>query len=119
MAVRTAAVTEGLNGEGNVTRVVWTGLTQASSDTGSGVLVRGADRCVQLSGTLGTGGEVPIEGSNDGTNFGALHDLAGNAIVLDAIGQVIQIAECTTHVKCGTTDGDGTTSLTVTLISRR
>lgn len=119
MAARTPTITEGVNGEGTVTKVVWTGLTQAGSDTGTGALIRGADRCVQLSGTLGTGGEVPIEGSNDGTNYGALHDLAGNAIVLDALGKVVQIAECTTHVRCGTTDGDGSTDLTVTLISRR
>jgi hypothetical protein len=119
MATRTPAVTYAVNGDRLISQAVWSGLTQASADVGAGVELPGADRAVQLSGTLGTGGQAPIEGSQDGTNWGALHDAAGNAIVLAAIGDVAQIIESVRYVRPGTTAGNGTTNLTVTLTSRR
>jgi hypothetical protein len=119
MATRTPTITYAPNGFAKIAQAVWTGLTQASSDVGDGVELPGSDRTVQLSGTLGTGGQVPIEGSNDGTNWGAVHDAAGDAIVLNAANEVAQIVEAPRYIRPGTTGGDGTTDLTVTLISRR
>jgi hypothetical protein len=119
MATRTATIAYAPDGHKEVSVATWAGLTQASADVGSSVQLPGADRCAQLSGTLGTGGGVPLEGSLDGSVWGALHDLAGNAITLDAIGELVPIAEATLYVRCGTTAGDGDTNLTVKLLSRR
>lgn len=119
MATRTATCTYGVNGEGRVSQAVWAGLLQSSSDVGSAVDLPGADRTAQLSGTLGTGGAVTLQGSNDGTNWGSLRDPAGNVATLDAVGEVVQISEATRYVRPAVTAGDVATDLTLTLISRR
>jgi hypothetical protein len=119
MATRTPVVTYAPGGQRQVAVAVWSGLLQSSADVGAGVELPGADRSVQLSGTLGTGGQAPIEGSMDGSTWGAVHDPAGNEIVLNAIGMNAQIVEAVRYVRPGTTGGDGTTDLTVTLLSRR
>jgi hypothetical protein len=117
-ATRAATVTYNVDGFKGVTRVVWAGLTQASADVGAGACVPGADMTFQVTGTPGTGGGVPIEGSNDGTNWGPLHDAAGDAIVLgdDEVATPIEAPLC---VRPGTTQGDGSTNLTLTLIARQ
>lgn len=40
------------------------------------------DMTLQLDGTFGAGGEMTFEGSNDGTNFFILTEIAGTTIVL-------------------------------------
>lgn len=117
-ATRTPTITYNVNGLQRVTRVVWAGLTQASADVGAAACVPGADYTFQVTGTPGTGGAVPIEGSNDGTSWGPLHDAAGDALVLgdDEVGTPIEAPLC---VRPGTTAGDGTTNLTLTLIARQ
>jgi hypothetical protein len=119
MATRTPTVTYAPNGEDSAVQAVWSGLLQSSSDVGAAAQLPGADRTFQLTGTLGAGGQCPLEGSMDGTTWGALHDAAGNAIVLDAIGEVATPMEATPYVRPGTTAGDGTTNLTLTCISRK
>jgi hypothetical protein len=119
MATRTPLVTYAPNGHRTVAQAVWSGLLQSSADVGASVELPGADRSVQLTGTLGTGGQAPIEGSMDGSTWGAVHDPAGNAIVLNTIGMVAQIVEAVRYVRPGTTAGDSNTNLSVTLVSRR
>lgn len=112
-------MTYGVNGVGKVNQAVWAGLLQSSSDSGDAVEIPGADRTVQLSGTLGTGGAVTMQGSHNGTDFATLTDPAGNDIVLDAIGAIAQVLEATRYVRPLVTAGNGSTNLTVTLIARR
>lgn len=121
MATRTPIVTYAPSPtfDPKVVQAAWSGLLQSSSDVGAAVELPGADRTVQLSGTLGTGGAVTMQGSQDGTNWGTLTDPAGNAIVLNAIGALAQISEATRYTRPSVTAGNGTTDLVVTLTSRR
>lgn len=58
--------------------VKWEGLTEA--DVGQAVRKPArADVCVHVKGTFG-GGNVPIEGSNDGVTYITLSDLSGAAL---------------------------------------
>lgn len=112
----------------NVQYVSWSELTTADNDVGEKFECPGAaDRSVQLTGTLGTGGEVTIQGSNvatpgdasDSGDWGVLHDLDGNELTLDTIGQIKQAREITRWIRPAVTAGDGDTSLGVALIARR
>lgn len=74
--------------QGNMTVVdnfratgIWSGIA-ASGDVGTGIGMSDyPDRTVQVGGTFGSS-TIIMEGSNDGTNWSALHDFAGNAISL-------------------------------------
>lgn len=97
----------------------WTPLTFAGSDVGSSMEQFGeADRSVQIGGTFGVAGAVVIEGSNDGTNFDPLKDHLGVALSLTAAG-IYSIDQIVRYLRPRITAGDGTTSLTVTVLSRR
>lgn len=115
MATRTPTITPHIQNS-PVTSVVWTGLL--NGDDGSPIdWVGYSDRSVQFTGTFGTGGSIQMEGSNDGTNWGILNDLQGSQIVKTATG-IEGIAEVPRYVRPKVTAGDGTTSLTATLVLR-
>lgn len=77
-----------------------------------------ADRAVQIQGTFGAGGTVVIEGSNDGINYITLTDPQG--VALSKIAAAIRgITEITKLIRPRVSAGDGTTSITVTLLARR
>lgn len=117
MATRTPTFTK--DGENTVV-VTWTGLTNATSDTGVPIGFHDyADRTAQVKGTLGTGGNCQIQGSNDGgTTWAALTDPQGNALDFGA-AKVEQVIEMTELIRPAITAGDGTTSLTCILTMRR
>lgn len=95
----------------------WTGLDL--DDSGIPIECVGyADRTVQVTGTFGTGGSVTIQGSNDKTNWFALTDPQGNAITKTAAGLEL-IMEAPLYLRPIVTAGDGTTSLTVSILCRR
>ena len=77
-----------------------------------------ADRSVQITGTFGTGGTVLIEGSNDGTNYATLNDPQGVAISKTAAG-IFEISQIVKFIRPRVSAGDGTTSITVTLLAQR
>lgn len=77
-----------------------------------------ADRSVQVAGTLGAGGTIVIEGSNDGVNYVTLSDPQGVALSVTA-AKIKAISEHTVWIRPRVTGGDGTTSLTVSLLVRR
>ena len=114
MATRNVTLTPFENGRGSI--AIWTGLL--NGDDGTPIdWTRFADRCIQFTGTFGTGGSIQMEGSNDGTNWGILNDLQGSQIVKTATG-IEGIAEVPRYVRPKVTAGDGTTSLTATLVLR-
>lgn len=77
-----------------------------------------SDRTVQVAGTFGSGGNVRILGTLDGANYFTLTDPQGNALdVASAKGEAV--TEATVKIKPQVTAGDGTTSLTVTLLLLR
>jgi hypothetical protein len=98
-------------------KVSWASI--ANSDNGTAVELYGsADRSVQITGTFGAGGTIVIEGSNDGTNYVTLYNLQASALSFTAAG-LKGVAEITRYIRPRVTAGDGTTSLTVTLLARR
>jgi hypothetical protein len=97
----------------------WTG--GANGNTGDAlVLPNFPDRSVQLTGTLGTGGNCAIKVSMnpDAANavFGDAHDPQGNAILLSAIGAVESILEPSYLIR-PVIVGDANTLLDVWLFS--
>lgn len=77
-----------------------------------------SDRSVQVAGTFGAGGNCRIVGSNDRTNFATLTDPPGNDLDFTS-AKIENVAEATLEIKPSITGGDGTTSLTVTLLLTR
>jgi hypothetical protein len=77
-----------------------------------------ADRAAQVTGTFGAGGTVLIEGSIDGTNYSTLVDPQGVAISKTAAG-ISEIGQLTKFIRPRVSAGDGTTSISVTLLARR
>jgi len=72
-------------------------------------------KAVQAIGTFGVGGSVAIEGSMDGTNWGALRDSTGTAIALTAATIVRDVLENPRFIRPRVTAGDGATTLTLML----
>lgn len=98
-------------------KVTWTGME--NGDTGQPYTrPPWSDRSVQVAGTFGAGGNCRITGSNDGTNFVALTDPQGNSLDMSA-GKLEQISEACAEVRPEITAGDGSTSLTVTMVALR
>lgn len=116
MAVKSVTVTR----HGNHTvKAVWSAM--ANTDTGEPLgedFADYADRSVQVVGTFGAGGNLQVQGSNDGTNYAALTDPQGNALDISAT-KIEQVAEQTLSIRPNVTAGDGTTALTVTIVARR
>lgn len=75
-----------------------------------------SDRSVQVTGTFGAGGTVNIQGSNDGgINWFNLKDPSNTVIAIAAAGGA-EILENTQMIRPSVAGGDGTTSLTVSLV---
>ena len=120
MALVTRAVTATAPNAGNGL-VLFTWAAMDSDDDGTPVGLDPAyDYFVQLTGTLGTGGVLSMEGSFDGgTTYGILRDLGGNAVTLNAIGLIKHIYTYAPKIKPLCTAGDGSTSLVPILIGIR
>lgn len=117
MATKTATVENGIPGDDAVVRITWANM--ANGDDGTPVQhIQWADRSLQVVGTFGAGGNLRWEGSNDGTNYATLTDPQGNALDITT-AKIEQISEITAKARPRVTAGDGTTSLTVTLLLRR
>ena len=101
----------------NVHFLQWTPLL--NGDSGAPFSMSGyADRSAQIVGTFGAGGTVLLEGSNDGTNYATLNDPQGVAISKTATG-IFEISQIVKFIRPRVSAGDGTTSITVTLLARR
>lgn len=99
--------------------VTWATMT-TGNDTGVAVgFPEYSDRSVQMKGTLGAGGNVNIEGSNDGgTTWHVLNDPSSTAIGLSSL-KTEQVMELTGLIRPKVSAGDGTTSLTVVMLLKR
>lgn len=92
----------------------WTPLTAANS-VGDAVEMPGnSDRSIQVAGTWGSATLV-VQGSNDGTNWATLTDPQGNALSKTA-DFIEMISELTRYIRVSTSGGNGTQSLTATLL---
>jgi hypothetical protein len=116
MATRNGSITA-VSELDTVKLVSWTGLL--NGDNGAAAQwCDYADRCIQVTGTFGTGGSLTIQGSNDGTNWGSLADPQGNALTFTS-SKLEQALELPMYVRPVVTAGDGTTNLTCTILMRR
>lgn len=118
MAVRAYEVIENPWGASGITLVKWEGLTKRTDDTGEPYICpHYADKSVQLIGTLGTGGNCTIQGSNmkDSPTYATLNDPSSAALVMDALA-IEAILENTYLVRPAITAGDGTTDLDVYML---
>jgi len=102
-------------------KFTYTGLTTTDFDGGPicGNWSDYTDRNVQVEGAFGTGGNLRIEGSNNGgTNYRALNDNFATALNITAVG-ARQINEVPELMRPNVTAGDGSTSLNVSIILHR
>ncbi len=118
MATVQATSNTDIAGDGSIRKVVWTPLTTTNADGAAIEWVQYADRTIQFNGTFGTGGTIKLQGSNDGSNWFDLSDPQGTAISKGAAG-IEAVLEITQYVRPFVSAGDGTTSLTATLVMRR
>ena len=98
------------------TCVVVTWPNMQNGDDGQPIeLANFADRSVQVVGTFGTGGKVRIEGSLDGANYSPLTDPQGNDLDITT-AKIEAISEVVRWIRPRVITGDGTTSLTITML---
>lgn len=120
MATRAATITDiSLTNDGSVKLLTWAALTQATLDDGEPMAFpEFGDVAIQMTGTLGAGGTVVWEGSNDKSVWATLNNAQGSALSLTALG-IKQVVERPLWMRPRCTAGDGTTSLVVTALIRR
>jgi len=121
MATKAVTITDiSLTQDGSVKLLTWAALTQATLDDGVPMsFPEFGDVCIQMTGTLGAGGTVVWEGTNDTTtSWATLNNAQGSALSLTALG-IKQCVERPLWMRPRCTAGDGTTSLVVTALIRR
>ena len=96
----------------------WTGLANGESGDTPVADILSGDRVVQVTGTFGAGGTIILEGSVDGTNWFQLRDPSSTLISFTAAGGKA-VLEAVPFVRPRVTAGDGTTSLTAQVATRR
>ena len=121
MAVRASTQNRDIDARGGVVLFTWTGLTNATSDTGAPVMAAEfSEKTWQAFGTFGAGGAVTLEGSNDGTNWGNISTRQGTTpCTLTSTTQINTSQDRPLWVRPRVSAGDGTTSLTVTVACHR
>lgn len=94
-------------------QVKWTALANGQSGD-SASIGRWRDRTIQAMGVFGVGGTVTVEGSQDGSTWGAVTDHNAVAITLTD-GKPRVIAEGPLYIRPRISAGDGTTAINVIL----
>ena len=117
MAVRTAAI-ETLKTHKEKTLIyTWSGLL--NGDSGEPIEMPSfADRSIQIVGVFGSGGNLRIQGSNNGTDWATLTDPQGNDLNITT-AKIEQVTEVVRYIRPLVTAGDGTTDLDLILLVRR
>jgi len=92
--------------------------TLANADDGSPFQGPSRKRIsVQIGGVFGAGGNVIIEGSNDGVTYSTLDDLDGNALATITASGLYQVRDMAEYVRPRVSAGDGTTAIVATLVA--
>ena len=106
-----------LIGNGVIHTFAWAGLGQ--SDDGAPAEINGnvVDFVIQAVGDFSGSAAIGFEGSNDGTNWGAIDDPAGAAIALGQ-DELVSAATIPALVRPVVNFGDGSTSIDVVVIVR-
>lgn len=94
-----------------ISKVEWTGLGQG--DTGDVAdLLAARHLTIQIDGNLSGTPTVNIQGSNDGSNWFNLADLAGSEVASGS-GDIVEIQEHPLHFRPNVSSGDGDTDINV------
>jgi hypothetical protein len=96
--------------------VQWIGLLQGDEGEPT-IMPASVDRSIQFAGTFG-GATVVCEGSNDGITYATLNDPLGQPISLTAAG-IMQVLELSLYIRPRVVGGDGTTSVSASLLLKR
>jgi hypothetical protein len=118
MATVNPTVDQRVTEDPDIISISWTPLTTTNADGAPCRFLQHADRTVQVTGTFGAGGTLVWEGSNDGTNYATLTDQSDNNLSFTS-AKIEQIMQVPLNSRPRVTGGDGTTSLTVTVVMRR
>jgi len=78
----------------------WGSLSTENGNAAS--VARWADKTVHIISGTGTGS---VQGSNDGTNWGALHDPQGTALTTLAVGTIEMILENPLYIRINAATG--------------
>lgn len=113
MAIRQGTM---LNDSDGRTKYVWTGLLNADSGTPVGGVGSMNDYTIQVVGTFGAAGSVAFQGSNDGVNFFVLDDVAAAPANITT-QKITKLAQVPMFLRPVVTAGDGTTNLSVFVVS--
>jgi hypothetical protein len=94
-----------------------TSWVMASGDTAAPLsFSQFTDKSVQVSGVFG-GASVAFAGSNDGVNYFTLTDPQGNPLTFTT-GKIKSVTEATVYCLPIVTGGDGTTTLTISVLMK-
>lgn len=120
MATKPATMTDiALTNDQSVRLFTWAALLQSTTDDGEPMSSpEFGDICIQVTGTLGAGGTLVWQGSNDKTVWHTLNNAQGGALSFTALSTK-QVVERPLWMRPAVTAGDGTTSLVVTALCRR
>lgn len=115
-----AVITPTLTPKGDLTIVRWVNMTNGDSGAPY-AFTQWADRSVQVSGTFGAGGSARWEGSNlpapsSDADYSVLTDPQGNDLNITS-AKIEAVTELAAWSRPRITAGDGTTSITVTLVA--
>lgn len=121
MAVRASVIDNSASTDRSTVVVSWAGLTFATTDTGSPIAFASwSEKTFHAFGTFGAGGNVVIEGSNDGTNWSPISNRQGvTPFNLTAAASINTSQDRPIYVRPRVTAGDGTTNVTVTVACHR
>ena len=124
MAVQPYTTTEVESLYGHAHLIVW---VLANGDTGTPFqMPTSSDRSVHMFGTFGVGGSVTMQVSNEAQNvdtsvaqFASAHDPQGAVLTITTTNNIKEVAEVSRWIRPTCTLGDGTTSITVSMMARK
>lgn len=101
-----------------VHKTTWLSLTTTNDEGSAQKLPNLSDKSFQVSGTFGVGGNVQIQGSNDGgTTWMVLNDPQGTPLDFATPAKILQTLENPELIRPFVSAGDGTTSLNVYMVA--
>ena len=114
MAVKVPTIVTGQNKSVVTT---WANF-ETSADSGTPSPTGGfKEVTIQMKGTIGTGGVVSMEGSNDGSTWVILEDKQGDVVTFSAIGVLTAIQELPLLIRPNCSAGAGATDLDIVMIA--
>lgn len=119
MATRAISYDRSITKDGAAFLASWSNLTNATADDGAPLgFPAWGERTVQVFGTFGAGGNLVIEGSNNGVNWATLANRSGGTLSFNNAG-LSRIQDYPLFIRPRVTAGDGTTNLSVAVICHR